>query len=89
MKDPAKKGGDQTLPGGDNDDVQFVFVRQESVSVYEVRDSVGDVVSIVIAEGVDEPEQFRARPVAEQDAMKMLALDEYYNGSKWEGPAEV
>lgn len=75
----------QLLDGKDNDDVQFVFVQQESVSIYEVKDSLGEVVSIVIAEGIDDPERFQARSVAEQDAMKMLALDEYYGGADWEG----
>jgi hypothetical protein len=89
MNESGEEKADKTLLGGNNDDVLFVFIAQESVSVYEVRDSLGDVVSIVIAEGVDEPERFRARPVSEQDAMKMLALDEYYNGPKWEGPAEA
>ena len=82
-----KSGSDKILAGGESDDVRFVFIQQESVSVYEVRDSVGDIISIVIAEGVDEPERFRARPVVQQDAMKMLALDEYYQSANWEGPA--
>lgn len=80
-----KQSGSKILDGRGNDDVQFVFVQQESVSVYEVKDSLGEVVSIVIAEGIDEPDRFQARPVAEQDAMKMLALDEYYGGADWEG----
>ncbi|KAB7726428.1 hypothetical protein F5984_24210 [Rudanella paleaurantiibacter] len=80
-----KQSGSKILDGRGNDDVQFVFVQQESVSVYEVKDSMGEVVSIVIAEGIDNPERFQARPVAEQDAMKMLALDEYYGGADWEG----
>ncbi|MGF7218796.1 hypothetical protein GGR92_004975 [Spirosoma lacussanchae] len=75
----------RVLDGGENDDVEFVLVQQESVSVYEVKDSVGEVVSIVIAEGIDDPERFQARSAAEQDAMKMLALDEYYGGAEWEG----
>lgn len=80
-----KQPSSKILDGRGNDDVQFVFVQQESVSVYEVKDSLGEVVSIVIAEGIDEPDRFQARSVAEQDSMKMLALDEYYGGEGWEG----
>lgn len=87
MNNSGSVGSDKILAGGENDDVRFVFIQQESVSVYEVRDSEGDIVGIVIAEGVDEPERFRARSVVQQDAMKMLALDEYYKGTNWEGPA--
>jgi hypothetical protein len=85
MEAEHKQSGSKILDGRGNDDVQFVFVQQESVSVYEVKDSVGEVISIVIAEGIDEPDRFQARPTAEQDAMKMLALDEYYGGAEWEG----
>ena len=85
MEAEDKQSGNKILGGRGNDDVQFIFVQQESVSVYEVKDSLGQIVSIVIAEGIDEPERFQARPVAEQDAMKMLALDEYYGGAEWEG----
>lgn len=85
MEAEDKQSGNKILDGRGNDDVHFVFVQQESVSVYEVKDSLGEVVSVVIAEGIDEPDRFQARPVAEQDAMKMLALDEYYGGDEWEG----
>lgn len=78
MESGDKQSGNKIIGGYRNDDVQLVFIQQESVSVYEVRDSMGEVVSIVIAEGIDDAEQFGARSVAEQDAMKMLALDEYY-----------
>jgi|GEM_PF-4004240 len=84
MEAEDKQPGNKILDGRGNDDVQFVFVQQESVSVYEVKDIRGEVVSIVIAEGIDEPERFQARSAAEQDAMKMLALDEYYGGAEWE-----
>ncbi|CCH03545.1 hypothetical protein FAES_pFAES01051 (plasmid) [Fibrella aestuarina BUZ 2] len=86
METSVENNEDKVLDGGSYDDVRFVFVRQESVSVYEVRDSLGEVVNIVIAEGIDDPERFQSRTVAEQDAMKTLALDEYYGGSEWEGP---
>lgn len=85
MKYTAEESGKKVLDGCGNDDVEFVFIRQETVSVYEVRDSIGDVVNIVIAEGIDDPAKFQARTAAEQDSMKMLALDEYYGGSEWEG----
>ncbi|GAB3562662.1 hypothetical protein GCM10027578_05190 [Spirosoma luteolum] len=85
MEAGDKQLGNKILDGCEYDDVQFVFIQQESVSVYEVKDSLGEVVSIVIAEGIDEPDRFQARSVAEQDAMKMLALDEYYGGADWEG----
>lgn len=87
MKEDADKLRDKRVNGGAHDDVQLVFVKQESVSVYEVRDSVGDIVNVVIAEGIDDPKRFRARSDAERDSMKMLALDEYYKGTEWEGPA--
>ena len=83
--DLAMKSEDRTLDGGEHDGVRFVFIEQASVSVYEVRDSLNEVVSVVIAEGIDDPDRFRARPAAEQDSMKMLALDEYYGGAGWEG----
>ncbi|WP_138507156.1 hypothetical protein [Spirosoma lacussanchae] len=85
MSNAGREPVRRVLDGGENDDVEFVLVQQESVSVYEVKDSVGEVVSIVIAEGIDDPERFQARSAAEQDAMKMLALDEYYGGAEWEG----
>lgn len=87
MKNTTQESGNKVLEGGENDNVRFVFIKQESVSVYEVQDSIGEVVSVVIAEGIDDPERFRARTISEQDAMKMLALDEYYGGDEWEGPA--
>lgn len=87
MENFGNKSDSKTLDGGQDDDVQFVFVEQESVSVYEVRDSIGDVINVIIAEGIDDPERFRTRSAAEQDSMKMLALDEYYKGTGWEGPA--
>lgn len=86
MSNDFSKGQHKTLDGGENDDVQFVFVQQQSVSVYEVKDSLGEVVSVVIAEGIDAPERFKNRTVAEQDSMKILALDEYYGEVEWEGP---
>lgn len=86
MKDTENKEGNKVLDGQGNDDVKFVFVQQEAVSVYEVKDIMGEIVSIVIAEGIDDPDRFQARSVAEQDAMKMLALDEYYGVGEWEGP---
>lgn len=85
MKYIENKAGNKVLEGQGNDDVEFVFVQQESVSVYEVKDSMGEIVSIVIAEGIDDTERFLARSVAEQDSMKMLALDEYYGVGEWEG----
>lgn len=86
MNNEYSKNQHRTLDGGENDDVQFVFVQQQSVSVYEVKDSMGEVVSVVIAEGVDDPVRFRNRTVAEQDSMKILAMDEYYGEVEWEGP---
>jgi len=83
--DLAMKSEDRTLDGGEYDDVRFVFIEQASVSVYEVRDSMNEVVTVVIAEGIDDPDRFRARSVAEQDSMKMLVLDEYYRVTGWEG----
>lgn len=80
------ENGDKKLDGREHDDVQFVFVRQQSVAVYEVHDSLGEVVSVVIAEGIDDPERFNARSESEQDSMKILALDEYYGEAGWEGP---
>jgi hypothetical protein len=69
------------------DAVQFIYIPQQSVSLYEVRDSVGDLVTLLIAEGRDDPARFAARPESEQDAMKILALDEYYGSSVWEDPS--
>lgn len=85
MSNEHGEGQHKTIDGGENDDVQFVFVQQQSVSVYEVKDSMGEVVSVVIAEGIDDPERFNNRTVAEQDSMKILALDEYYGEIEWEG----
>ena len=85
MSNDYRKEQHKILDGGENDDVQFVFVQQQSVSVYEVKDSMGEVVSVVIAEGIDDPERFKNRTVAEQDSMKILALDEYYGEVEWEG----
>ncbi len=87
MSNEHSNGQHKTIDGGENDDVQFVFVQQQSVSVYEVKDSMGEVISVVIAEGIDDPERFNNRTVAEQDSMKILALDEYYGELEWEGPA--
>lgn len=86
MSNEYNKGQQKTIVGGENDDVQFVFVQQQSVSVYEIKDSMGDIVSVVIAEGIDDPERFNNRTVAEQDSMKILALDEYFGAVEWEGP---
>lgn len=86
MSLPNREPGDETPDEDDLDAVQFVFIPQETVSLYEVRDSVGDLVTLLIAEGRDDPTRFNARPDAEKDAMKILALDEYYGSSVWEGP---
>lgn len=87
MEENTDEPRNKRVDGREHDDVQLVFIDQESVSIYEIRDSVGDVVNVVIAEGIDDPERFRARSDAERDSMKMLALDEYYKGTEWEGPA--
>lgn len=65
--------------------VTMRFVPQESVSLYEAVDADGDVVALLIAEAVNTPEQFEQRSKAEQSAMQVLALDEYYKGFDWEG----
>ena len=65
--------------------VTMRFVPQESVSLYEAVDADGDVVALLIAEAVATPEQFEQRSEAEQSAMQVLALDEYYKGFDWEG----
>lgn len=65
--------------------VSLRYVPQESISLYEAVDAGGDVVALLMAEGVDEPERFAKRTEAEQSAMQVLALDEYYNGFDWEG----
>lgn len=65
--------------------VSLRYVPQESISLYEAVDSDGDVVALLMAEGVDEPERFAQRTEAEQSAMQVLALDEYYKGFDWEG----
>jgi hypothetical protein len=89
MSLPNREPGDETPDEDDVDAVQFVFIPQETVSLYEVRDSVGDLVTLLIAEGRDDPARFNARPDAEKDAMKILALDEYYGSSVWEGPSVI
>lgn len=65
--------------------VSLRYVPQESISLYEAVDADGDVVALLMAEGVDEPERFAQRTEAEQRAMQVLALDEYYKGFDWEG----
>jgi hypothetical protein len=85
--DTLNRQSDDEMPDEDEfDAVLFVLIPQETVSLYEVRDSVGTVVTLLIAEGRDDPARFNARPDAEKDAMKILALDEYYGSSVWEGP---
>lgn len=65
--------------------INLRYVPQASVSMYEAVDAVGEVVVLLLAEAVDEPERFAQRTEAEQSAMLVLALDDYYNGFDWEG----
>ena len=65
--------------------VMLKYVQQESVSLYEAVDPEGEIVALLIAEAVDEPERFEQRSEAEQSAMQVLALDEYYKGLDGEG----
>lgn len=65
--------------------VKLQYVPQESVPLYKAVDADGEVVALLLAEAVDNPKQFEQRSEAEQDAMQLLALDEYYEGQNWEG----
>ncbi len=67
------------------ENVVLRYVPQESISIYEAVDLDGEVVALLIAEGVDEPTRFEQRTEAERSAMQVLALDEYYQGFDWEG----
>ena len=65
--------------------VSLRYVPQESIALYEAVDADGEVVALLLAEGVDEPDRFKQRTEAERNAMQVLALDEYYKGFDWEG----
>ena len=67
---------------------ETVFLRlipQDSIALYEAVDADGEVVALLLAEGVDEPDRFEQRTETERSAMQVLALDEYYKGFDWEG----
>jgi hypothetical protein len=65
--------------------VTLRHVPQESVSLYEAISTDGDVVALLLAEAVENPARFEQRTEAERSAMQVLALDEYYKGTDWEG----
>lgn len=62
----------------------LLFVGQAGVSLYEVYDAEGEFMYLSVAEQFDDEIGWRTRTEAEQDAITMLALDEYYGNMTWD-----
>lgn len=62
----------------------LLFVHQDSIDLYEVYNADGEFIYLSVAEQFDDHARWCNRTEAEQDAMMVLALDEYYGTMCWD-----
>lgn len=62
----------------------LLLVHQASIDLYEVYNADGEFIYLSVAEQFDDCTRWHGRSEAEQDAMMVLGLDDYYGTMAWD-----
>ena len=62
----------------------LLLVQQASIDLYEVYNADGEFIYLSVAEQFDDHTRWHGRTEAEQDAMMVLGLDDYYGTMAWD-----
>lgn len=62
----------------------LLLIHQASIDLYEVYNADGEFIYLSVAEQFDDYARWCGRTEAEQDAMMVLGLDEYYGTMTWD-----
>ncbi len=67
----------------------LLLVHQTSIDLYEVYNADGEFIYLSVAEQFDDHTRWHSRTEAEQDAMIVLGLDEYYGTMAWDDDVTI